>query len=89
MDKTVYCRFCGWEFEPRNNHHFYCSRECRHFDLKRKNKKETKKSNYPSIEDAVDIMLKLSDERGRVVQYGEFQTMLYTGKIKIKDGVIE
>ena len=37
----------------------------------------------------VDLMLKLEKELGRVVQYGEAQEMLLTGKLKVKDGVIK
>lgn len=88
MGRIAYCRFCSDEFEMVNSHHFYCSRECRRLDLKRKSKKETQKSNYPSVEDVVSVMLKLSKERGRTVQYGEVQTELISGKLKIKNGRI-
>ena len=42
-----------------------------------------------TIEGMVDIMMRLSKERGRVVQYGEVQSELLTGKLKVKGGAVK
>jgi hypothetical protein len=42
-----------------------------------------------TIEQVVDTMLRLSEERGKHMQYGDIQKGLLTGKLKVKGGVIE
>lgn len=95
-----FCAFCGEEFEKTNHNQRYCCEECnktaenqRRRQRDRQRRRIAQKSaklgaNFPSIEDMVDIMLRLSKERGRVVQYGEVQRLLLTGRLKVKDGVL-
>lgn len=100
--KTVmeFCFLCGDEFEKLNHNQRYCCDECRETAEKqrkrqrdRQRRMEAKRSiksgaKFPSIADMVDMGMKLSKECGRVVQYGEVQKMLLTGRIKVKDGVM-
>lgn len=101
MVKVIeFCAFCGDDFEKTNHNQRYCCDECqktaekqRKRQRERQRRSEAKKSiklgaKFPSIEDMVDIMMKLSKERGRVVQYGEVQRLLLTGRLKVKDGVM-
>ena len=57
----------------------------------RKNRNKNSKQNVPSLslQGMVDLMMKMEKEQGKVVQYGDIQTMLYTGQLKEKDGVVE
>ena len=43
---------------------------------------------YPSTYDMVEAMLKLSKKRGRIVQYGEVQKLILTGRLKVVRGRI-
>lgn len=52
-------------------------------------KKKAQSAPGLSIHAMVDLALKLSKELGRVVQYGEVQEMILTGKLKVEDGVIK
>lgn len=98
MGATEACKMCGEWFTKKRNNQRYCCEKCkkdaeklrlkrRYFDVV-KPEKNVEKRCAPSIsiEGMVDIMLKLEKKLGRVVQYGEVQQMLLTGKIKVKDG---
>ena len=98
MSATEACSFCGEWFTKKRNNQKYCCEKCKKDAEKRRLKKryfavvkpakKVEKRHAPSItiEGMVDIMLKLEKKLGRVVQYGEVQQMLLTGKIKVKDG---
>ena len=99
--RTESCKICGELFAKRNNHQKYCCDKCkkeaerrrlkeRYFDVVKPQKKKERKVIAPSItiDGMVALMLKLSKERGRVVQYGEVQAELITGKLKLKEGTI-
>jgi hypothetical protein len=100
MSATEACGFCGEWFTKKWSNQRYCCEKCkkdaeklrlkrRYFDtIKSEKKGEKRCAPSISIEGMVDIMLKLEKELGRVVQYGEVQQMLMTGKIKVKDGVM-
>ena len=98
---TEACKICGEWFTKKKNNQRYCCENCkreaarriarkRYYDVLKPQSKVVKKSSTPSItiDDMVAIMLKLSQERGRAVQYGEVQRELMTGKLKVKDGVV-
>ena len=97
---TEACQFCGEWFEKIHHGQKYCCKECsqtaerkmkKERDAKRRRKQKNNvkaTSPYPNIYGMVDIMMKLSKERGRVVQYGEVQRLLLTGRLKVKDGVM-
>lgn len=91
------CYYCGEWFVKRGNQR-YCCKECRELAEKQqwaqqrekeKIKKKKKAQGKPglSIEGMVDVMLKLSEERGHIVQYGEVQRELLTGRLKLNGGV--
>ena len=97
---TEACRFCGEWFTKKNYNQRYCCEKCQQEARKRRDRNRQKivrkaKQNKKvctasiSIDSMVDIMLKLSKEYGRIVQYGEVQRLLLTGKLKLKDGVVE
>ena len=86
--KTDYCKMCGKEFTVRYRNHKYCCFECR-MSYSNRRKKEIRKGVYKTItkpsvtmDRMLELMAKLSKEQGRVVQYGEVQKMLMTGRIK-------
>ena len=101
MKKVIeFCAFCGDDFEKTNHNQRYCCDECRRTAEKQRKRQRDKQrrmeakrsiklgAKFPSIEDMVDISLKLSKERGHVVSYGEVQRLLITGRLKLKDGVM-
>ena len=92
MFNEVACARCGEWFVRKGNQE-YCCKECsdlakKEAERKRKQKKRQKKNGakYPSIDDMVRMAMELSKESGKLVQYGDVQKMLYTGKLKVKDG---
>ena len=98
MSKTEACRICGEWFTRTQHNRIYCCDKCkreaekrrlkkRYFDVVKPQKKKEKKVYTPSItiDGMVALMLKLSKERGRVVQYGELQRELLTGKLKVEE----
>lgn len=91
------CAWCGEWFVKKGNKK-YCCKECSELADKRrtilrmrKNRNKNSKQNVPSLSlhDMVDLMMKIEKEQGKVVQYGDLQTMLYNGQLKEKDGVVE
>jgi hypothetical protein len=98
MAKEEACGWCG-EWYVKHGNQNYCSKECSRLaekqreklkNLKRRSTKKIAQSKPSlSIQDMVDLMLKLSKERGRVVQYGEVQKMILTGSLKVKGGACE
>jgi hypothetical protein len=76
------CRCCGKEFIAKEYRTKYCSTECRGtgYIHKQKKKEHSPVKANVSIYDMVDEMLRLSKERGRVVQYGDLQQMMMTGR---------
>lgn len=94
MIKKVYCRICGTEFITHYNSRKYCSDECRK-EAEKIQRREWKKKHtsakqkaFPTIEEMVDVALRLSKKYGKRMGYGDIQKMLLTGKLKVKDGVI-
>lgn len=91
------CAWCGEWFIKKGNKK-YCCKECSELADKQRTLQRNSKNRNPkrtakgieglTINGVVDIMLKMTEERGKVVQYGDVQTMLYTGQIKEKDGVV-
>ena len=96
MNKIGKCRFCGREFVKKNNSHRCCSRDCRikawNQDTKKLQEEQPKERKVTkvkvSMEQMLDAMSRLSEQKGRNVQYGEVQRLLITGKLKVKGGVI-
>lgn len=92
------CGWCGEWFVKKGNKS-YCCEECaklakkqarkRRKIKKRNQKKKEQVAQGLSITGVVDLMMKLSKESGKVVQYGDVQTMEYTGKLKETDGGFE
>ena len=97
------CKWCGEWFAKRGNQK-YCCAECRRLSerqqarinaRKMREEKRVKKKNNDlrekpkiTLDTMVDLMLKLSKEKGRTVQYGEVQRLLLTDRLKVRDGVI-
>lgn len=101
MVTTAVCKMCGKLFTKKGHSQKYCCEECRRAAIRREQRKrylewvkpqneKKKRQCAPSItmEGMVDIMLKLEKKFGRIVQYGEVQRMLRTGKLKVKDGKV-
>lgn len=100
MENETACGWCGEWFVKHHHKQLYCCKECsklaeRHskqmskIKMREQKNKEKQEKHGLSIQNMLDIMDSLSQERGRVVQYGEVQSMLYTGKLKEKDGVLK
>lgn len=98
MGTTEACKICGKWFTKKRHNQKYCCDKCKaeaekrrkqrlYFNTVKPQKREKCAPPSITIEGMVDIMLKLSKERGYIVQYGEVQRLLLTGKIKVKDGV--
>jgi NAD-dependent DNA ligase len=88
MAETRYCLHCGAEFVTDNRRRVFCSGECKCKAHRKRRATENvkvklKKANI-TIEDMVDEMLRLSAEKGRIVQYGELSQMLLTGRHTIE-----
>lgn len=96
MNKAEACAFCGEWFNKSHHNQRYCCDKCkkeadrrrykkRYFDDIKSQKKNEKKAAPPSItiDGMVALMMKLSKERGYVVQYGEVQQELFLGKLKV------
>jgi predicted nucleic acid-binding Zn ribbon protein len=85
------CLLCGASFKAVNNRHVYCSAECK-IDANKQRRKQGHRNNTRTasitIEQMIDTALRLSEERGKLVQYGDVQKELLTGKLIVKDGVI-
>lgn len=97
MAMEIECGWCGELFEKKGNQTYCCKEHSRLAKNQRvtlrnlklaKAKEKQQKTPSLSIEDMIKISLKLSKERGCVVQYGDVQRELMTGKLKIKDGVV-
>lgn len=84
--RTEMCKLCGKEFHVRYGNQRYCSPECRvHGDriaARRRRNRQKRVSPALSMQEMLDIMEKMSEEQGRVVQYGEVQAMLLTGRLE-------
>ena len=80
MTEIRYCLHCGAEFETDNKRRVYCSGTCKSRALYKRRTKKGLKAPSVSIEQMVDEMLRLSEEKGRSVQYGELQRMMLTGR---------
>lgn len=95
MIKMRNCWHCGTRFVAENDRCRYCSAECKMEERKERKRLAKVKSRKPTnqanvtIDMMVDAMLRLSAERGKPVQYGDIQTGLVTGKLKVKGGVIK
>lgn len=90
MIRTVVCKICGNKFETENNRQIYCSVECKYEAQKQRSRMKNAPAvkEYPSTYDMVEAMLKLSKKRGRIVQYGEVQKLILTGRLKVVRGRI-
>ena len=84
MTEIRYCQNCGVEFVTDNKRRIYCSGECKRKSLRKRRAMEARKASMKqpnlTIEQMVDEMMRLSDEKGRIVQYGELSQMLLTGR---------
>lgn len=86
------CNICGEEFNRLSGSQRYCSNECRRKAVRQRlnKRKEKQKPKTPpdktTVYDMVDIMMQLSKERGRIVQYGQLQAEIATGKVRVKGG---
>lgn len=92
MAIEIACGWCGEWFVKYHNNQCYCSKECRRLadkqkamlrERRKRNQKNKAQQYIPSlsIHDMVDLMMKMEKEQGKVVQYSDIQTMLYTGKL--------
>ena len=98
MAQEEMCKWCGELFFKRGNQCYCCkehSRLAANQKAKLKARMKSKKAKWNSdrvpnvsLHGMLDLMERLSSEKGRTVQYGEVQSMLYTGKLTIKDGVL-
>lgn len=101
MYKNGVCKICGKEFTKVSGNQVLCSVECRKKQQKISNRKHLQKkhpqpkapevkepADKTTIYDMVNIMMMLSKERGRRIQYGALSTEIQTGKLKVKGGVI-
>ena len=96
--KEIECEWCGmWFFKEGAQK--YCCPECaclagkeRDAIYKRERRKKVKpveqKHTGPTMDDVLCAMAVLSKERGEQVQYGEVQTALLNGTLKIDGGKI-
>lgn len=93
MATELCCGICKKMFERQHHNQKYCSKECAKVaaqisreksDLKMKNKRNevAPAKNGLSIYDMVELALKFSAESGKIFQYDDIQTMIYTGKLK-------
>lgn len=86
--ETRVCKICGAEFTTDNSRKIYCSKKCKvkgsHEKRKHPSVKAHVKQPKITIYDMVEEMLRLSEEYGRSVQYGELSVMLLTGRHTIK-----
>lgn len=84
MAEIRYCQNCGAEFVTDNRRKIYCSGECKGKSLRKRRAMEARKASVKppriTIEQMVDEMMRLSEETGRLVQYGELSQMLLTGR---------
>lgn len=92
MERAAKCKLCGEEYIKLNPKQYYCSEKCR-CEARRINRanrdlklSELHKAPALTINDMVKAMLKLSKERGHTVQYGELQSDLLTGRVKVRGG---
>ena len=93
MENEIACGWCGEWFVKEHHNQCYCSKQCRRYADKQKAMlREKKKSaqqkkakqSIPNLSmyEMIELMEKLSKERGRTMQYGELQTMIYKGELK-------
>ena len=86
--ETRVCKICGAEFTTDNSRKIYCSAKCKNkgSDELKKHPRVKVYAKQPKITiyDMVEEMLRLSEEYGRSVQYGELSEMLLTGRHTIK-----
>lgn len=80
MTKKRYCQYCGAEFTTDNNRKIFCSGNCKRKSHQKRRAKPLVNHPKITIEDMVDEMIRLSDEKGRSVQYGELQKLMLTGR---------
>jgi endogenous inhibitor of DNA gyrase (YacG/DUF329 family) len=84
MTEIRYCQYCGEEFVTDNKRRIFCSGECKNKSLRKRRAMEARKASMKqpnlTIEQMVDEMMRLSEEKGRIVQYGELSQMLLTGR---------
>ena len=94
MKSVDVCRGCGKEYHKKYPNQRYCSQEClveaRKIQSWKSRHKARMDASAPNItiNDMVKAMIRLSKERGYTVQYGELQTDLITGRVKIRGGKI-
>lgn len=90
MKEIANCKYCDKEFEKQQPNHRFCCTKCRRDFYEKKPRKEQPKVGKVkvSMEQMLDAMFRLSEKKGRSVQYGEVQRLLITGKLKVKGGVI-
>ena len=94
MEKIGKCKVCGCEFVKKGGNHLICSEECKKKQWRDKYNAEKertivkKPADKTSIYDMVEIAMKLSKERGKIVNYGDLQAEIITGKIRVRGGAI-
>lgn len=99
MGMLANCKVCGVEFEACHKHHYYCSSQCgrkakneaaniRNRRLRMREKVSVTQPKM-TIQAVMDIADNLSKQYGRVVSYGEVQSMLYAGKIDKRGCVVK
>lgn len=99
MGMLANCKVCGAEFEACHKHHYYCSSQCgrkakneaaniRNRRLRMRDKVSVTQPKM-TIQAVMEIADNLSKQYGRIVSYGEVQSMLYAGKIDKRGCVVK
>lgn len=90
MNKIAKCQCCGEEFVKKVKIQRFCCDACRRkaYNESPKMKEHKAPKVNVTMDMMLDAMLRLSKERGRVVQYGQVQKELLTGKLYVRGGVI-
>lgn len=90
MKNIDVCKNCGKEYHKKYPNQRYCSQECLAEARRIQSWKQSHKARMVvatpkiTINDMVKAMIRLSKERGYTVQYGELQTDLITGRVKVR-----
>ncbi len=91
MNEIRECLYCGELFQAKHYRNMYCSAECK---INARKERDRAKKRKPiqhadvTIEQMIEAAMRLSEERGKLVQYGDVQAELMLGKLIVKDGVI-
>lgn len=91
MSEIRECLYCGELFQAKHHRNMYCSAECKIYARRERDRAKKRKPILHAdvtIEQMIDAAIRLSEERGKLVQYGDVQAELMLGNLIVKDGVI-